>query len=199
MSLGRYALPSSRILHASFTEANSSRRRISWSVNARCGTPRPAATSLDDGGDLGIGMRRAVALLVAIPAGAGLLSVAAHLRQAIGDRLLAEVRILRSATLAAGIADVETGEIADRERSHRIAEIDHHLVDLLGQAAFLQQDHHLGVERRARAVGDETIGVARHRRRSCRSCGPSASPWPASAATTPCRAPPPAASSRWPD
>ena len=51
----------------------------------------------DDGGHLRIGMRRAVAFLVAIPAGAGLLAIAAHLHQSIGDRQLAVVRIRRGA------------------------------------------------------------------------------------------------------
>ena len=53
-----------------------------------------------------------------------------------------------------------SGEVADGERPHRIAEVDHHLVDLLRQAAFLQQDDHLAVERRTAAVGDEAVAVA---------------------------------------
>jgi hypothetical protein len=58
---------------------------------------------------------RAVALLVAIPAGGRLLAVAADLDEAVGDRQLAIVGVLRAAATAAGGADVETGEIADRE------------------------------------------------------------------------------------
>ena len=126
-------------------------------------------------------MRRAVALLVAVPAGAGLLPVAAHFDQPVGDRQLAIVWICRRPPLAAA-ADIQPREIADRERPHRIAEIDHHLVDLLRQAAFLQQNDHLGVERRARAVGDEAVGIARHGRRSCRSSDPAPSPTSVSAA-----------------
>src|SRR5271165_2379895 len=87
---------------------------------------------LDNSSNLRIWMRRAVALLVAIPSRSGLLTVSPQLRQAIGDRLLAEIRVLRRAALAAGIADVETGQIADGERTHRITEVHHHLVDLLG-------------------------------------------------------------------
>src|SRR3546814_18935281 len=84
-------------------------------------------------------MRRAVALLVAVPACTRLLTVAAHLEQPVGDRQLAVVRVGGGAALAAGMADVETSEVADGERPHRVAEIDHHLVDLLRQAALLQR------------------------------------------------------------
>src|SRR5215469_13765836 len=61
--------------------------RALWNAQAGRGLP-------DDRSDLRIGTRRTVALLVAIPAGARLLPVPAHLHEAIGDRLAAEVRVL---------------------------------------------------------------------------------------------------------
>src|SRR5689334_10919675 len=48
----------------------------------------------DDGGDLRIRMGGAFAFFVTVPASAGLLSVAPHLYQPVGDRLLTEVRVL---------------------------------------------------------------------------------------------------------
>ncbi len=118
---------------------------------------------LDDARDLRVGMRGAVAGLVAIPALAVLLAEPPGLDDAVGDRQFAVVRVLRRATLAHVVADVETRQIGHGERPERIAEIDHHLVDLLGQCAFLEHDHHLGRERAAAAVRDKTVGVARER------------------------------------
>ena len=45
----------------------------------------------------------------------------------------------------------------------RIAEIDHDLVDLLGQRPFLDHDVHLGAERSAAAVGDKPVAIPGHR------------------------------------
>ena len=114
----------------------------------------------DDPGDDRVGIGRAVALFVAIPAGTGLLAEAAEFAQPVGDRLLAVVRVLGRTALAAGPADVEPGEIPHREGPHRIAEIDHHLVDLLGQRALLQHDHGLDRKRRPAAIGEEPVAIA---------------------------------------
>src|SRR3546814_18947564 len=102
-------------------------------------------------------MRRAVALLVAVPACTRLLTVAAHLEQPVGDRQLAVVRVGGGAALAAGMAEVETSEVADGERPHRVADIDHPLVDPLMQAALLPHEVPLHIEGRAYAVDADTV------------------------------------------
>src|SRR5215831_12399856 len=124
ISLARMALPSSRILHASLREENSSRRRISSSENVR--------RWIDDG--------RAIALLVAVPAFASLLPKAPQLDKAVGDRQTAIGRIGGRAALSRVVADVEPRHVVDRERPDRVAEIHHHLVDLLGQGALLDHE-----------------------------------------------------------
>src|SRR5690606_10190762 len=97
----------------------------------------------------------------AVPTLARLLAVSAHLDDAIGDRESAiGVRVLLLPAFPPGIADVEAGEVADRERPHRVAEIDHHLVDLLGERALLDEDVHLGIEGRPAAVGEETVTIS---------------------------------------
>jgi len=73
---------------------------------------------------------------------------APRLDDGIGDRHLAVVRDLLGAPLTVVVADVETRQI------------DHHLVDLLGQSAFLDHDVHLGAERRPAAVGCKSIAIA---------------------------------------
>src|SRR5690606_22264976 len=83
---------------------------------------------LDDALYFRIRMRRAVALLVAVPARPGLLPVTAHLDQPVRDRKLAEIRIGGGTAAARGIADVQARQIADREGPHRVAEVHHHLV-----------------------------------------------------------------------
>src|SRR5437763_13091337 len=80
---------------------------------------------LDDARDLRIGMRRAVARLVAIPALAGLLPEAAGFDDAVGDRRAAVVWVLGLPALAHVIADVEPGNIRHNERTDRITKIDH--------------------------------------------------------------------------
>src|SRR5205814_10577625 len=61
---------------------------------------------LDDAGDFGVGMSRAVALFVAEPAGPGLLPEPPRFDDRVGDRQFAVVRVLCGAPLAAVIADV---------------------------------------------------------------------------------------------
>src|SRR3546814_4101230 len=78
---------------------------------------------LDDLRDFRVGMRRAVALLVAVPACTRLLTVAAHLEQPVGDRQLAVVRVGGGAALAAGMADVETSEVAAGRSEEHTSEL----------------------------------------------------------------------------
>src|SRR5271165_3590880 len=54
--------------------------------------PHLGSDRLDDRGDLKVGMRGAIALFVAIPTGTGLLAVATHLHQPIGDWQFATIR-----------------------------------------------------------------------------------------------------------
>src|SRR3984893_4080950 len=117
---------------------------------------------LDHAREFGVGMRGTVARLVAEPAGAGLLAEPPGLDDRVGDRHLAIVRVLRGAPRPAVVADVETREIGGRKRSDRIAEIDHHLVDLLGPCPLLDHDVHLGAKGGAAAVGDKAVAIAGH-------------------------------------
>src|SRR6516162_7233367 len=118
---------------------------------------------LDHAGEVGVGMRGAVALLVAEPSGACLLAQSPGLDDHVGDRHLAVVRVLRRAPLAAIIADVETRQIGGRKRPDRIAEIDHDFVDLLGERSFFDHEVHLGAKRPAAAIGDKAVAIAGHR------------------------------------
>ena len=97
----------------------------------------------DYGGDLRVWVGGTVAFFVAIPAGTGLLAVAAHFNQFVCDRQLAVVRVDGCPAFAGLRADVEAGQVTHRERAHWVAEINHYFVDLFSQAAFLQQDDHL--------------------------------------------------------
>src|ERR1700720_1150721 len=107
MSLARKALPSSRILHASLTEANNSRFRISSSVKFCCGMPSSAVVSLMMRATSGSGCGgRWPAPPVAVPALAGLLAEPAGLDDAVGDRRTAVVRVLRLASLPYVVADI---------------------------------------------------------------------------------------------
>src|SRR5256885_5809669 len=110
---------------------------------------------LDDARDLRVGMRRAVARLVAIPALAGFLAEAAGFDDTVGDRWTAVVRVLGLPALAAGIADVQPRTIRRDRRTNRIAQIDHDLVDLLRQRAFLDEEVHLDARSEERRVGKE--------------------------------------------
>jgi hypothetical protein len=91
----------------------------------------------------GIGVRRPVALLVTIPAGARLLAQAAQRDQALGDRQRRAARVGGRAPCLQRLRDVEPREVARGKRPHRVTEIDQHAVDLLGSAPLEQ--HHLGV------------------------------------------------------
>src|SRR5580704_9186520 len=102
-------------------------------------------------------MRRTVARFVAVPALAGLLTEPAGLDDAVGDRRAAAVRVLRLEALPYVVADIQPRDVRHDKRADRVAEIDHHLVDLLGQRAFLYQEVHLGAERAAAAVGDKPV------------------------------------------
>src|SRR5207237_10747663 len=64
---------------------------------------------LDDARDLRVGMRRAVARLVAIPALAGFLAAAAGFDDTVGDRRTAVVRVLGLPPLARVIVEVDPG------------------------------------------------------------------------------------------
>src|SRR5204863_1371868 len=90
--------------------------------------------------DLRIGTRRAS--FVEIEALAGLLPEAALLRQTVGDL------VAHAALLARTPADIDAGEIAHCERSHREAELGERAVDVLRQRAleqkFLSLDPALG-------------------------------------------------------
>ena len=115
---------------------------------------------LYDPRDLGIGARGAVAWLVLVPASIGLLPQPAGLDDAVGDRLFAVVGVLLGAAPSRVMADVEPRQIGDRERADRLAEIDHHLVDLLRQCTFLDQKIDLHAERRAAPIGEKTVPIA---------------------------------------
>src|SRR5213594_4030584 len=108
----------------------------------------------DDLLDVGIGDRRAVAALVAVIAGAGLLAEAPELAEAVGDQ----------GALAPPLADppahVEAGEIAHRERPHRESEIVEHLVHLLRERALEDEPLRLLAALVEHAVADEAIADA---------------------------------------
>ena len=98
---------------------------------------------------------------VAVPAGPGLLPVAAQLADAVGDRRVAQVggpgRRLR---LADAPAHVEPGEVAHLVRPHRQAEVVHDAVDLLGQRALLEEEVRLAAVGVEHAVADEAVADA---------------------------------------
>src|SRR5262249_23702929 len=77
--------------------------------------------------DMGTGQRRAGAAFILVIALAGLLAEAAGFAERVGNFRL------DAAILARAPADVEAGEIAHRERTHRHAELGHDRVDLLRQ------------------------------------------------------------------
>src|SRR5881409_1265422 len=104
--------------------------------------------------DVGIGDRRAVAALVAVIAGAGLLAEAPKLAEAVGDQ----------GALAPPLADppahVEAGEVAHRERPHGKSEIVEHLVHLLRERALENEPLRLLAALVEHAVADEAIADA---------------------------------------
>src|SRR5690606_23074194 len=70
-----------------------------------------------------IGYRLAIAGLVAIPAGPGLLAEAADLAELVGNRRVLVVGLFDIAPLADVPADVVAGEIGHPERAHRETEL----------------------------------------------------------------------------
>src|SRR5262249_12057834 len=121
-------------------------------------TPEPLRGLDDELLDLRIGRRRARAGLIEVIALAGLLAVAPGLAQRIGDLGA------RAARAANAPADIESGEIAHRERPHRETELDDRRIDLVRQRALEQQP--LGFDRapRQHAVADEAVAIADHDR-----------------------------------
>src|SRR5579883_1410777 len=115
--------------------------------------------------DLGIRQRCAAALLVAVPAGIGLLAEAALLADLIGElRVAAIVRARRGLRLADAPADIVAGEIAHGEGTHRHAPILERLVDLPGQRALLEQELGLARILEDHAVADEAVAHAHQHR-----------------------------------
>ena len=110
---------------------------------------------------LRVRIRGAVAFLIKKVSGAGLLAETPFLDQRVRDRIGAVAfRVFLGAPLPGRVADVETGEIADGKRPHRIAEVVHHLVDLFRQRALFEQRHHFDLEGDTGAVGQEAVAVA---------------------------------------
>ena len=128
---------------------------------ARRAMPRRADLGLDDLLDDRVGQGRAVALLVAVPAGAGLLAEAAALAELVEDFRDAHVAWQsRRLSLADAPAHVVAGHVAHREQAHRQAEFDQDLVDLLRQGAFLDQEVGLLEIAGEHAVADEAVAYA---------------------------------------
>src|SRR5579883_1161057 len=91
--------------------------------------------------DLGIGQRRAASLLIAIPAGIGLLAETALLADLVGQmRVAAIIGPARRLRLADAPADIVAGHVAHREGPHRHAPILERLVDLPGKCPFFEQE-----------------------------------------------------------
>src|SRR2546425_2360178 len=107
----------------------------------------------DDLLDVGIG-RRAPLLVVLVVTGPRLLAEAAELADAVGHRRL------HAAALPNAPADVETGEVPHRERTHREAEVVEHAVHLVRQRAL--EDDLLGLDPALvqHAVTDEAVADA---------------------------------------
>ena len=64
--------------------------------------------------------------------------------------------------LARAPADIEPGQVADRERPHGEAEFGEHGVDLPGRSAFQQQQVRLAEIAAQHAVADEAVTDADH-------------------------------------
>ena len=99
----------------------------------------------------------AVTCLVIVPAGAGFLTEAAEFTQQIRSLRIGDFRLVDIAPLADIPADVITRQVAHAERSHRKAEFLDCLVDLLRQAALLQQETSLTTVLLDHAVTDEAV------------------------------------------
>src|SRR6185437_4291693 len=118
---------------------------------------RPTAHQVSDGR---IRNRTAV-LVVRVPAGAGLLSVASELAKTIGGEGLSHARLLQMAIfLANAPTHIQTGEIACGQRSHGHPEIVKRLVDSFHTGSFLNQECRFTNVRMEHAVADEAATVA---------------------------------------
>ncbi len=109
--------------------------------------------------------RVALAGLVVVPAGAGLLAEAAQLAQLVGAAAVLHVGPLGGAALADRPADVVAGQVAHAERAHGEAEPLDRLVHLLRRAALVQQEAGLAAVLLDHAVADEAVADAGDHRR----------------------------------
>ena len=101
--------------------------------------------------------------VVLVPAGAGLLAVASHLEQPIGNRRLRPFRARladRLQVLPDARADVDAGDVLHAVRPDRQPELGQHAIDLLDARAFLEQQVRLAHVVGEHAVGDEPEAVA---------------------------------------
>ena len=164
MSPARVAKPSSSTRAPSLASAVVIRATISSSAIGRRVMPRFAASSSASCSISGSGVRlRLPGRVVLVPAGAGLLSVAAHLEQPIGNRRLRPFRARladRLQVLPDARADVDAGDVLHPERSDRQAEVGQHAIDLLDARAFFEQQVRLAHVVGEHPVGDEAEAVA---------------------------------------
>ena len=134
---------------------------------ARAATPAPCGQRPDERLDLGIG-RRLARLVVAIPAGAALLSEPAHRHQPLVDQRPPLARVAEVAErLAHARADVEAGHVVHREHAHRHAEVRQRAVHLRRRRPLLDEElrlvhvrEHQPVAHEARAVADDDPELA---------------------------------------
>src|SRR5262249_34543853 len=81
--------------------------------------------------------------IVFVPAGAGLLAVASHLVETIGNRRLRSFGARfanRRQVLPDARADIDAGDVLHAERADRQAEVAEHAIDLLDACALLEQE-----------------------------------------------------------
>src|SRR5580658_4541317 len=103
---------------------------------------------------------RAAVFVVLVPSSTGFLAVAAHLAEIIPGKSLADAGLLQVAIfLADSPADIESCEIANRERTHGHAEIIHRGIDGFDTRAFFQKKNGLADIRMKHAVADKAAAV----------------------------------------
>ena len=119
------------------------------------------ALGVDDGQHLGVFHAGARAFRVQVPAALRLLAEPAALGEAVGHLHVTRLGVACGGlALARGPADVAAGQVRDLERTHRVAELAHRLVDLVGRSAvFHQVVGGLAIDRQD-AVADETVAHA---------------------------------------
>src|SRR5205814_3121934 len=106
-------------------------------------------------------VHRPAILVVLVPTCAGLLAVASNLAQAVFRKRLPDTRILRVLELFADApADVESGQISGRERTHRHSEIVQRFIDSLDRRAFFNQELRLAPIRPEHAIADKSTAVS---------------------------------------